>query len=158
MMALYWLQYVTRESYWYQGDISIDAPVERLNSVNTAIVNPVVFHYDDVTMSAMASQITSLTIVYSTVYSGPDQRKHQSSPSLAFVRGIHRGPVNSPHIYMASNSENVSIWWRHHVHVVLTDNIPGKTACNKTQSSVIFKSKIWLEILTVFLKFAVDPR
>ena len=48
-------------------------------------------------MSKIASQITSLTIVYSTVYSGPDQTKHQSSASLAFVRGIHRGPVNSPH-------------------------------------------------------------
>ena len=54
-------------------------------------------HYDDATMSLMASHITSLTIVYSTVYSGVDQRKHQSSASLAFVRGIHRGPVNSPH-------------------------------------------------------------
>ena len=48
-------------------------------------------------MGAMASQITSLTIVYSTVYSGADQRKHQSSASLAFVWGIHRGPVNSRH-------------------------------------------------------------
>ena len=48
-------------------------------------------------MGMMASQITSLTIVYSTVYSGADQRKHQSSASLAFVRGFHRGPVNSPH-------------------------------------------------------------
>ena len=45
----------------------------------------------------MASQITSLTIVYSTVYSGTDQRKHQRCASLAFVRGIHRSPVNSPH-------------------------------------------------------------
>ena len=54
-------------------------------------------HYDDVIMSLMVSQITSLTIVYSTVYSGADQRKHQSSVSLAFVRGIHRVPVNSPH-------------------------------------------------------------
>ena len=54
-------------------------------------------HYNDVIMSAMASQITSLTIVYSTVYSGADRRKHQSSVSLAFVRGIHRRPVNSPH-------------------------------------------------------------
>ena len=45
----------------------------------------------------MASQITNLTIVYSTVYSGADQRKHQSSASLAFVRRIHRWPVNSPH-------------------------------------------------------------
>ena len=48
-------------------------------------------------MITIASQITSLTIVYSTVYSGADQRKHQSSVSLAFVRGIHRGPVNSLH-------------------------------------------------------------
>ena len=48
-------------------------------------------------MSMMASQITSLTIVYSTVYSGADQRKHQSSASLAFVREIHRWLVNSPH-------------------------------------------------------------
>ena len=54
-------------------------------------------HYDDVIRDAMASQITSLTIVYSTVYSGADQRKHQSSASLAFVRGIRRGPVKSPH-------------------------------------------------------------
>ena len=48
-------------------------------------------------MTTMASQITSLTVVYSTVYSDTDQRKHQSSASLAFVRRIHRGPVNSPH-------------------------------------------------------------
>ena len=54
-------------------------------------------HYNDVIMGAVASQITSLTIVYSTVYSGSDQRKHQSSASLAFVRGIHQWPVNSPH-------------------------------------------------------------
>ena len=54
-------------------------------------------HYNDVIMSAMASQITSLTIVYSSVYSGEDQRKHQSSVSLAFVWGIHRWPANSPH-------------------------------------------------------------
>ena len=55
------------------------------------------FHYDDVTMSGMASQITSLMIVYSIVYPGTDQRKHQSPASLAFVWEIHRGPVNSPH-------------------------------------------------------------
>ena len=54
-------------------------------------------HYDDVIMGAMASQITSLTIFYSTVYSFADQRKHKSSASLAFVWGIHRWPVNSPH-------------------------------------------------------------
>ena len=54
-------------------------------------------HYCDVIMGANASQITSLTAVYSTVYSGADRRKHKSSASLAFARGIHRGPVNSPH-------------------------------------------------------------
>ena len=48
-------------------------------------------------MGTMASQMTSLTIVYSTVYSDADQRKYQSSASLAFVRGIHRRPVNSTH-------------------------------------------------------------
>ena len=50
-------------------------------------------------MGAMASQIAKLTIVYWTVYSGADQRKHQSSASLAFVRGIHRWPVNYPHTW-----------------------------------------------------------
>ena len=47
-------------------------------------------HYNDVIMTTMASQIISPTVVYSIVYSGADQRKHQSSASLAFVRGIHR--------------------------------------------------------------------
>ena len=47
-------------------------------------------HYSDVIMVTMSSQIPSLTIVYTTVYSGADQRKHQSSASLAFMRGIHR--------------------------------------------------------------------
>ena len=54
-------------------------------------------YYCDVIIGQMASQITSLTIVYSTVHSGADQRKHQSSTSLAFVRGIHRWPVHSQH-------------------------------------------------------------
>ena len=47
-------------------------------------------------MGRVVSQITSLTIVYSTVYSGANQRKYQSSASLAFVRGIHRGPKMFP--------------------------------------------------------------
>ena len=61
------------------------------------LFEPPSVHYADVIMIAMASQIISLTIVYSTIYSVADQRKHQSSASLAFVRGIHRWPVNSPH-------------------------------------------------------------
>ena len=55
------------------------------------------YHYNDVIMGTIASQITSVSSVYSTVSTGTDQRKHPSSASLAFVRGIHRGPVNSPH-------------------------------------------------------------
>ena len=54
-------------------------------------------HYSDVIMDAMTFQTTSLTIIYSTAYSGASQRKHQSSASLGFVRGIHRWLVNSPH-------------------------------------------------------------
>ena len=57
----------------------------------------------------MAYQITKLTIVYSAVYSGADQRKYQSSAPLVFVREIHRFPAQ-----MAGNAENVFIWWRHH--------------------------------------------
>ena len=63
-------------------------------------------HYND----AMASHITSVSIVCSTVGSGADQRKHQSSASLAFVWGIHRWPINS----QRKRPVNVSIWWRHH--------------------------------------------
>ena len=54
-------------------------------------------HCNDVIMNAMASRITSLTIVYSSVDPGADQRKHQSSVPLAFVSEIHRWPMNSPH-------------------------------------------------------------
>ena len=64
---------------------------------NGAVALMQISHYGDVIMGEIASQITSLAIVYSTVYADVDQRKHQRSASLAFVRGIHRGPVNSPH-------------------------------------------------------------
>ena len=63
-------------------------------------------------MTMLASQITSLTVVYSIVYSGVNQRKHQSTASLAFVREIHRDRWIS-----RTNGQlrgNVSIWWRHH--------------------------------------------
>ena len=73
-------------------------------------------HYDDVIMGTIASQITSLTSVYSTVYSGEDQSKHQSSASLAFVWGIHRGPVNSPHKWPVTRKmspfDDVIMRWR----------------------------------------------
>ena len=72
-------------------------------------------HYDDVRMGEIASQITSLSIVYSIVYSDADQRKHQSSAALAFVRGIHRGPVNSPHKWPVTRKmfpfDDVIMFW-----------------------------------------------
>ena len=68
--------------------------------------------FSDVILGAMASQITSLSIVYSTVYSGADHRKHQSSAPLTFVRGPVIGEFAAQ---MVSNAENASIWWRHHI-------------------------------------------
>ena len=70
------------------------------------------YHYNDAIMSAMASQITSLTIVYSTIYSGADKK----TPKLR-VTDLCEG--NSPvtgkfHAQRTSNAENISIWWRHH--------------------------------------------
>ena len=73
----------------------------------------ILVHYNDFIMTTMASQTTSLTIVYSSVYSGADQRKHQSSASLVFVREITPVTGEFP-AKMASNAGNVSIWWRHH--------------------------------------------
>ena len=60
-----------------------------------------------------ASEITGVQIVFLAVCSGADQRKHQSSVSLAFVRGINQWPVHSSH--NGQQRRNVSIWWRHHI-------------------------------------------
>ena len=72
------------------------------------------------------------------VYSSADHRKHQSSASLAFVRG----PVNSPHKF-ASNAENVSIWWRHH-----------ETVVGRQQAQRPVFVYIWMDI-NVFDAFAI---
>ena len=77
-----------------------------------------IINYGDVIMGAIAYQITSITIVYSTVYSDADQRKHQSSASLAF--GTSEFPAQ-----MVRNAENVSIWWRHHVKALQSMQWPG---------------------------------
>ena len=74
-------------------------------------------HYDDVIMTTIASQVTSLTSVYSTVYSDADQRKLQSSrhwPLCGEFTGTGEFPAQR-----ASYAENVSIWWRHHVNLLL---------------------------------------
>ena len=79
------------------------------------------YHYNDVIVSSMASQITILTIVYSTANSGTDQRKHQNSASLAFVWGNSPVTPEFP-AQKASNAEHVSIWWRHHVETTFQDS------------------------------------
>ena len=65
-------------------------------------------------MGVIASQITSHMIIYSIFYSDADHRKYQSSASLAFVRGIHQGPVNSPHKWPVTRKmfpfDDVTMW------------------------------------------------
>ena len=73
----------------------------------------------------MASQITSLTVVYLIVYSGADQRKHQRSASLFFCAGNSQVTGEFP-AQMASYVENVSIWWRHHAGVTALSKVNGK--------------------------------
>ena len=99
-------------------------------------------HYSDVIMTTIASQITSLTIVYSTVYSDADQRKHQSSSSLASVWGIHRdrwiprtnGQLRGKCFHLMTSS-----WWMEvqaagHTASVCTDT-PGAYEGDKNYTS-----------------------
>ena len=86
----------SKRGLWWHGFISFTMRLIQIwfqGLVSKRINTPM--HYSDAIMSTMAPKITSLTIVYSTVYSGADHRKHQSSASLAFVRRIHphKGPV-----------------------------------------------------------------
>ena len=80
--------------HWYRNYRHRGNENTSARNYSTALHNEAVIfnanHYNDVIMTTIASQITSLMVVYSTVYSDPDQRKHQSSASLAFVWGIHR--------------------------------------------------------------------
>ena len=78
------LQFLKTEWTWQSSMISLAGVI-------------LISHYSDVMMDVMTSQITDFSMVCSIVCSGEDQRKHQSSASLAFVRGIHRWPENSPH-------------------------------------------------------------
>ena len=85
--------------FWFKWHLRLSPRIQLIQDSTSSdnSLAPHKRHYDDVIMTMLASQITSLTVVYSIVYSGVIQRKHQSSASLAFVREIHRGPVNFPH-------------------------------------------------------------
>ena len=92
-------------------------------------------HCSDVIMSKMVYQITSLTIVYSTFYSGADQRKHQTSASLALVRGIHRWPMNSPHKWpvtrkMSRFDNVITLRWRHNGRDSVSNHQPHDCLLN----------------------------
>ena len=99
-------------------------------------------HYSDVIMSMIASQITGVSIVYSTIYSGAHQRKHQSSVSLAFVRGIHRSPSqwreNCFHLIMSS--WKLPARWIHYMENINSLS-PGRYGSNF--NSIIFKNTLY---------------
>ena len=105
-------------------------------------------------MGAMASQITSLTIVYSTVYSGPNQRKHQSSASLAFVRGIHRWPVNYLHKWPVTRKMfpfDDFIMYFHYIHtsVNILNKVSDGVILSKLVKYVHFKAHLKDHVLIV---------
>ena len=91
-------------------------------------------------MTAIASLITSLTIVYSSIYSAADQSKHQSSASLVFVWGIHRGPVNSPHKWPVTRKmfpfDDVIMFDRH-LDVIPLNVISKRGPCRTQEQWVV---------------------
>ena len=104
----------------------------------------VLWHYDDVIMGTIASQITSLTIVYSTFYSDADQRKHQSPASLAFVWGLHRdrwiprtkGQLRGKYFHLMTSS------WKDHPWLPDWEAVIG--ASNTLYTKALCESqKIW---------------
>ena len=102
-------------------------------------------HHNDAIMGTIESQITNLTIVYSAVYSDADQRKHQSSASP----GTGEFPAQ-----MASNAENVSIWWRHH-------GIAGILSPSYLRSEISYTSKTtslyWIRALVIAVLYMCYP-
>ena len=108
----------------------------------------------------MSSKITSLTIVYSTVYSGADRRKHQSSASRAFVSRIRRRPVNSPHKRPVTQ-KMFSIWRRHLDPDTITLNIQMpihvQRFCNsRFQEKYLLLQRNYRQINSRFLCSAVE--
>ena len=94
---------------WYPHQGSLSLRPTQCNGWNSNLS----YHYSDVIMSAIASQLTCVLIVYSAVCSGADKSKHQSSVSRAVVKRIHRWPSEFS-TQRASDAENVPISWRYH--------------------------------------------
>ena len=91
----YFITFTQNFTHYFEGSCH-EQLYEYISSSYSLIYQDVIVHYSDVIMDTLGSQLTSLTIVYSTMYSGTDQRKQQSSVALTFAWGIHRWLVNSP--------------------------------------------------------------
>ena len=106
-LVLIWVKYIIITGYWQP--CSSECENKGLPWSIYLLPSNFLLHYDDVIMSAMTSQITSLTIVYSTVYSGPDE-KNMKSPHHWPLCGEFAGDRWIPRA--KGHAENVSIWWR----------------------------------------------
>ena len=108
-------------------------------------------HYSDVIMSTVASQITGVSIVYSTVCSGADQRKHQTSASLTFERGIQRWTMNSQHKGPVTRkifpSDDVIMMTR---QLLPTDHYGIKCICMSALIPIMFSQRCHKERGTMF--------
>ena len=108
-------------------------------------------NYSDVIMSTMTVQITGVSSVCSTLCSGADQSEHQSSAPLAFVRGIHPSPVDSPQRGPVMR-KHVSISWRHHVfqnHETPANNVYIGTGSGRTIQNLLSHSGLKCQPWTV---------
>ena len=105
MLTSCWQLYCKANRSW--------AKENTIQQIKTFTADILFWHRRDIIMSTVASQITGVSIVCLTACSGAEQRKYQSSAWLAFVRGIHRWPVDSPHKGPVTQ-KNYFIWWRHH--------------------------------------------
>ena len=123
-------------------------------------------HYDDVIMDEIASQITSLTIVYSAVYLDADQRKHQSSASLAFVWGFTgtrtKGQLRGKCFHLMTSSWIIALllWfgiWRLHKNYS-TPNMARlhKTLLNHELTWIMYLMVFYDMLFTICLTVAED--
>ena len=108
-------------------------------------------------MSLMAAQITSLTIVYSTIYSDSDQRKHQSSAPLAFVWGIHRWPVNSPHKWPVTR-KMFPFWRRRHDMVPKPSSPHGAMVHKRQDIHIVLDHWVLLPIISTDARQNLAPQ
>ena len=130
--------YVTMPQYLNSLALFITIPNKVYKVYNTLRII-CIQHYNDVIMSAVVSQITSVSIVCSTVGSGADQRKHQSSASLV---GIHRSQK-------VCNAENYSIGWCHHESVGTNSCLVRCYTIQRIDNGFTFTQYLWLRNLEV---------